>query len=328
MKYNCDMISDLLPLYVDQACSPSSAEAVEQHVRECSACAALLEEMLARDPMLDNAIAAERTRVLDTQAKFFKRRSALAGSIIGGIFALPILICLIVNLATGAGLTWFFIVLAAMFIPASLTVVPLMAPENKFLWTAGSFTASLLLLLGVCSIYSGSGWFLIAGPAVLFGLCVTLLPFVVRTKPAAALLRGHKSLTVIAADTLTFLLMMTAIGVRTGAPGFFRYTAAFATPPLVWIWAMLLLIRYTKWNGLLKAAACILVTSLVFFFNDTFVIAMLGFGRYFPHFDTSLRTGESWNGIICWCVLAAGVFLSAIFAAFGFVKMNRKDASK
>ena len=104
MKYNCEMIRDLLPLYVDQVCSPTSARMVEEHIRECNACAAILGEMSSADPILDQEIYAERSRVLDTQAKFFKRRSAVAGSIIGGIFALPILICLIVNLASGAGL--------------------------------------------------------------------------------------------------------------------------------------------------------------------------------------------------------------------------------
>ena len=143
MKYNCDMISDLIPLYVDQACSKSSAEAVEEHISECPSCAAMLEDMRKCDKVIDNAIAKERDQVISKQAKFFKRRSAVAGSIIGGLFALPILVCLIVNLATGAGLTWFFIVLAAMFIPASLTVVPLMVPKDRRLWTITAFTASI-----------------------------------------------------------------------------------------------------------------------------------------------------------------------------------------
>ena len=89
MNYNCEMIRDLLPLYVDKVCSPASAAAVEEHIRECNACASLLGEMSTADPLLDKEIYAERSRVLDTQAKFFKRRSAVAGCIIGGIFVLP-----------------------------------------------------------------------------------------------------------------------------------------------------------------------------------------------------------------------------------------------
>lgn len=215
MKYKCEMIRDLLPLYVDHVCSQASADAVEEHIRECNACAALLGEMSAADPILDQEIFAERSRVLDTQAKYFKRRSALAGSIIGGLFALPILICLIVNLASGAGLSWFFIVLAAMFIPVSLILVPLLVPENKFLWTLGSFTTSLMLLLAVCSIYSHSTWFMIAAPATLFGLCMIFMPFVVRTKPVAKIVGNHKVLAVVAVDMLTLLIMMSMIAIYT-----------------------------------------------------------------------------------------------------------------
>lgn len=324
MKYNCEMIRDLLPLYVDQVCSPSSAHAVEEHIRECNACASILGEMSSADPILDQEIYAERSRVLDTQAKFFKRRSAVAGSIIGGIFALPILICLIVNLASGAGLTWFFIVLAAMFIPASLIVVPLMVPENKFLWTIGTFTASLLGLLGVCSIYSGSGWFLIAGPAVLFGLCVIFSPFIVHTKPVAKLLGNQKGLTVFAADTLTFILMMTMIGIRTGSSGFFRIAFACSLMPVAWIWLLFLLIRYPKWNGLLKAAVCILVSALFGFFSNTIVGMMLGSGLYLPKFDLSFASGDSINGFVSWCILLTGTVLAAIFGVCGALKNNRK----
>lgn len=313
MKYNCDMISDLLPLYVDQACTRASAEAVEEHILECDACAALLGTMQMQDTPIDREIAAERSRVLDTQARFFKRRSAIAGSIIGGIFAIPILVCLIVNLASGAGLTWFFIVLAGMLIPASLIVVPLMVPENKFLWTAGTFTASLILLLAVCSIYSGSAWFWIAAPSVLFGLAVVLLPFVVNTKPVAALVKNHKALTIIAADTLLYILMMSAIGGYTGAVDFFRYTIAFSVPPLAVLWALCTLITLPKWNGWMKAAACVFASALIYFFNDTFVYLVLGAGLHFPSF-----TG--WNDVICWCVLGLGTILAAIFAAIGFQK--------
>ncbi len=321
MKDNCEIIHDLLPLYVDQVCSPASAAAVEAHVRECNACASLLGEMSTAVPFLDQEIYAERSRVLDTQAKFFKRRSAVAGSIIGGIFAIPILICLIVNLASGAGLTWFFIVLAAMFIPASLIVVPLMVPENKFLWTVTSFTSSLLLLLAVCSIYSGSSWFLIAAPAVLFGLCVIFSPFIVHTKPVAKLLGNQKGLAVFSADTLTFILMMIMIGIHAGSAGFFRTAFACSFVPIAWVWLLFLLIRYPKWNGLLKAAACLLVSGLTGFFGNTIAVLLLGQGLYLPRFDLSFSNGGGISGFVCLIFCTA---LAAIFGLCGILKSNRK----
>ncbi len=206
---------------MDNACSSASAQAVEEHLAECSVCSKMLEDMRKSESEINTEIIKERNEVLDKQAKFFKRRSVLAGSIIGGIFAIPILVCLIVNLATGAGLTWFFIVLAAMFIPASLTVVPLMVPENKALCTLGAFTASLLVLLGVCSIYTGGSWFAVAASAVVFGLTVIFAPFVVRTKPIAKLLKNNKALAVVSAYTLTYILMMVCIGFSVGSDSFF-----------------------------------------------------------------------------------------------------------
>ncbi len=332
MKYNCEMISDLLPLYIDKACTKGSAEAVEQHISECEACAGLLAEMRQCDTVIDKPIADERNNVLDSQARFFKRRSAIAGCIVGGIFAIPILVCLIVNLATGAGLTWFFIVLAALLIPASLTVVPLMAPDNKLLWTIGSFTASLLVLYAVCSIFSGGSWFFIAASATLFGLSIPFMPFVVNAKPVAKLLGSNKALTAIGVMTLAYVLMMTVIGIKARSLTFFRYALAFSLPPLTFFWAMFALIRYPRWNGLLKAAACIFAASLIFFLNDTVVYLILGCGLHFPGFDTSLTTTDSLNCVMCWTVLAAGTVIAAIFAVFGFIKLsknaNKKEISK
>ena len=131
MKYECDMIADLLPLYKDGVCSEASAAIVKDHLSECEKCSDILKKM--DDSEIDEEFIREKDDVISSQAKFFKRKSALAGSIIAGVFAIPILVCLIVNLATGAGLSWFFVVLTAMFIPASLILVPLMVPQNKFI---------------------------------------------------------------------------------------------------------------------------------------------------------------------------------------------------
>lgn len=41
----CKITEDLLPLYVDNTCSPGSREYVKEHVKTCPACKALLESM-------------------------------------------------------------------------------------------------------------------------------------------------------------------------------------------------------------------------------------------------------------------------------------------
>lgn len=45
MKKECEMIKDLLPLYVDQVCSEESKQYVEEHLKTCTECAGLVEKM-------------------------------------------------------------------------------------------------------------------------------------------------------------------------------------------------------------------------------------------------------------------------------------------
>ena len=244
MKYECDVIRDLIPLYIDDVASTASRRMVEEHLAECADCRALLGRMKSEE--VETAINFEKEDVIAGQRRFFKRRSAVIGSVIAGIFMVPVLICLIVNLASGSGLDWFFIVLASLLVAASLLVVPLMAPENKGLWTLGSFTVSLLLRFGVCCLYTGGRWFFVAGTAVLFGLSLVFLPFAVRSRLMADYLEDRKGLAVVTADTVLFALMMLAIGLHTGSAGFFRIAVPMTVLVILIVWALFFIIRNAR----------------------------------------------------------------------------------
>ena len=45
MKYDCEIIQDLLPLYQDNICSGRSREAVEEHISGCDVCRKMAEQM-------------------------------------------------------------------------------------------------------------------------------------------------------------------------------------------------------------------------------------------------------------------------------------------
>ena len=42
---NCNIVKDLIPLYIDGCCSKESENAVEEHIRNCDDCKRLLEDM-------------------------------------------------------------------------------------------------------------------------------------------------------------------------------------------------------------------------------------------------------------------------------------------
>ena len=72
MKYECDMIADLLPLYKDGVCSPASIRAVEEHLTVCPDCRDLLNRL--GDIRIDDEIARERDEVIESQSRFFRRK--------------------------------------------------------------------------------------------------------------------------------------------------------------------------------------------------------------------------------------------------------------
>ena len=168
MNLDCEVIRDLLPLYADDACSEKSREMVEEHLQGCPDCCEFLD--LLRQTELETDLRSEKESVIQYAVRRFRRRSAAVGGTVSGLFMIPILICLVLNLVTGPSLSWVSVVVAAMLVLASLIVVPIVMPEDKLFWTFCAFTASLLLLMGVTALYSHGDWFGIAASAILFGL--------------------------------------------------------------------------------------------------------------------------------------------------------------
>ncbi|MDE6603855.1 MAG: zf-HC2 domain-containing protein [Lachnospiraceae bacterium] len=323
MKLGCNVIRDLLPLYADQICSEESRGLVEEHLADCKNCSVLLRQM--RSEEMESSLETEAVDVIHRQANFFKRKSAVIGAAIAGVFMIPVLVCLIVNLATGAALDWFFIVLASLLTAASLSIVPLMVPDHKGLWTLGTFTASLLLLFGVICIYTGGTWFFLVSATVLFGISVCFLPFAVHAEPVRSLLGSFKGLTVMAVDTLLYVLMMGVIGVYVDASVFWRLAPRISFPCLVLAWFVFLLIRYAKCNGFLKAGLCTALIGVYSFFANYLVNRWIGTESSIPAFHPFIWRVDTIDGNIRWIVLLVGCITGIVLMVYGISVQEKKD---
>ena len=210
MKAECEVIRDLLPLYADEACSETSRGLVEAHLAECDDCRAMLGQL--RETTIEDDLHSEMRAVLQYGKRRFRRRSAAVGGLVSGLFMIPILVLLIVNLVGGFSLSWFYVVLASLAVAASLILVPVMVPEDKAFWTLCAFCASLMTLLGVVCLYTHGRWFWIASSATLFGLAVAFLPFAIRAKPVKRLIGDSKPwVIVVGLDVALFVNMMNMI---------------------------------------------------------------------------------------------------------------------
>lgn len=252
MKYICDVIRDLLPLYQDQVCSAESTRVVREHLKECEECRKVAEKLA--DVKVDHTLKEECDNVVGKHIRRERRRSVLAGTALAGILMIPVVVCLICNIAVGHSLDWFFIVLTALLVFASITVVPLVVEEKRGMITILSFTASLILMLLTICIYARGTWFPIVAVAVLFGLAVVFLPYVM-----CQLFRNdkfrHKGLVVMIADTALLYALIVLCGGR--------MTALAVTSFCILLpWAMFLVIRYLRVDGLIRAGICTILAGV------------------------------------------------------------------
>ncbi|MCR1842368.1 zf-HC2 domain-containing protein [Murimonas intestini] len=94
MKYPCELVQDLLPLYIDEVCSEESKKAVEEHLSECPDCRAVYAEMRDSDeieltPSLANRERQKAESYQSVKKKLFRKQLLAA---VGAVFALAILV--------------------------------------------------------------------------------------------------------------------------------------------------------------------------------------------------------------------------------------------
>jgi len=323
MQYDCEMVKDLLPLYHDRVCSLASKGIVEAHVAECPACREELRRLGVdvvdlRLQQARNDVVSQHTMHVKSEVK---RKSVTVGTISAAVFALPILVCLIVNLATSHALDWFFIVLSSLAVVASLTVAPIIAPRKKALWTVGLFTLTLHLLLMTVCLYTGGDWFWVTSAAVLLGLTIFVLPFVIHQKPMPRGLARHKGLLVML--IATGLLYVLLFAIEQFAVG--RYVGAYYWRNAMWItaaclplpWAIFGIGRYMPMTKRGKIGLCLILSGLFSAVINNVIQWILDGGIYrLLNVDYTRWTGETVNDninlLVCIVIVVIGLFLLAI----------------
>lgn len=217
-KYPCGLVRDLLPLYRDDVCGEESRRIVEEHLAECAECPKILEQL--EDGSVEELLTLESNTVLSVHRKKERRTAVTAGLITAGILFIPMVVCLICNLATGNGLSWFFIVLTSLMLGASITVVPMLSSRYRFSKIFAGFLISLCLLLLSCCLYTDGDWQLVAAVPAIFGVSVLSFHFVVRELPLPEGLKNRKTLITVSWDVLWLLATLAVCCNYTGGHWF------------------------------------------------------------------------------------------------------------
>lgn len=325
-RLECGIIQDLLPLYQDEVCTESSKKAVKEHLEVCEPCRMLAEKL--KNVVYEEELQQEKESVLAMHEKKERRRSRTVGLVTSGILMIPVLVCLICNLAIGHALDWFFIVLASLLLTASLTVVPMLVTEKRFLWTLGCGTGSLLLLLAVICLYTGGTWFFVAAVPTVFGLSVMFGPYVIKQFPFSGGLARAKGLCVMVWDTAWLFLVIYVCGFYSNSPEYERIAFGITSFSLLLPWVYFLVVRYVKANRLVKAGILSAFTGAFVTAVDSFVDGMLGVGYEWNVLQADLRKWDivTSDANVNLLILLAGLTIGIVLLLAGGVKARRKQS--
>ena len=318
MNKQCEIVRDLLPLYIDDACSVSSTQMIEAHLPECDECTQIYQAM--KTDHYEEVLKAEKDDVIAHHAKTQTRKTLIVGAGIAGILCIPILVCLIVNLAVGHALSWFFIVLTSLMVFASLTVVPLVVEKQRGLCTLFSFTISLLLLLLTCAIYTHGHWFLLVAASVVFGLSVVFMPYVVYKLPLPEICKNNKGLLIIGVDTILFAVMMICIGLYNNVRAYWEKMPPLALFNVGFIWIVFLVCRYLKTNKFIRAGISSIITGAYIYSADNVINFILGERRPWPKMNLIIWSSGTVDGNIKCTILFGGILIGVICIVMGIMR--------
>ncbi|MDE7275187.1 MAG: zf-HC2 domain-containing protein [Lachnospiraceae bacterium] len=336
MKYDCDIIQDLLPLYQDKICSGRSRAIVEEHISECTVCRKMAEQM--GDNTVEEKLTWEKNNVIHKHQTLVNRKTTTIGMAMAGILMIPVLVCLICNLAIGHALDWFFIVLTAMLLVASLIVVPFIAVTKRLMWVIVTATASLILLLLTCCIYTHGTWFFVASSGSILGISVFFAPFVIVPLSRETKLERHRAALTVLWDTIWLYLLLTACGMYIHGDKRYWYLAmTISTYIVVLVWIYVLVIDYGKRNGQIKAGILVALSGIwLGVANDVLNFFLAPVGAADGHGLGGLDLGRGFsvdditvlNANLLFVIIVVSVCVGGMMVCHGIVKEKMEHESE
>ncbi|MBD5542675.1 MAG: zf-HC2 domain-containing protein [Lachnospiraceae bacterium] len=179
----CEIVKDLLPLYVDGMVSDVSKESIEKHLEHCTDCDEIYQNMAFH---LEKE--AQTSEVGDVKRFLKKTKQMYFFYGLGGLSFISILVCIIVDLALNKGITWSFIPAGAVIFADVFGYVLAVCKKNKAYITMAVISIGIFCLLSVIQVTRyylmnvGTVWVFRYGfPIMLLWLGILWIPVLSRT---------------------------------------------------------------------------------------------------------------------------------------------------
>lgn len=174
----CDIVRDLLPLYVDGMVSDVSKKSIDTHLGYCTECNKIYHDMACHLEM-----ETPPTEISDVKRFLKKTKKMYLLYGLGGLSFIAILVCLIVDLAVNKRITWSLIAGSSCLFADTFIYTLSTCKKNKGCITMAVISIGTFVLLSVIQftryylIGTGTVWLFRYGlPVLLLWLLVLWLP--------------------------------------------------------------------------------------------------------------------------------------------------------
>ena len=190
-----------------------------------------------------------------------------------GIALIPCFIC---NLAINKTLSWFWIVLSALILAFSFTNLPKLIKKYKLILIPLSQYLALVLLLGVCCIYTGGNWFWIPVLSILLGLTIIFAPIFIAKYEFFLKIRKYNDFISVAVDFLMLNILLIVINAYTltngYADGWWYFKIALPIVLCVYLALNIIMsVRFLKTNRFLKTGIVLLLSNAFLYLPPMFI---------------------------------------------------------
>lgn len=260
-KLPCDVVQDLLPLYVDGVCSADSRQLVDAHLAECDDCRRVLANL--QESETEVAFHADAKAVIRAHNKH-QSKTALALGVLISVFLTGVMgVMLYVTLKGWSDWQTTITVGASLLFLAGLTAVPLLA-SSKRLTKAIVFSTLALVLVILCEEAffgeeSGLETLQII-TATIFAISLFAFPVVVRQAHLPEPLCHHKLVITMLWDSIWFVLMMLFLAIDVPQEMGFVMVATLSLVAVAWLIA--LAARYLRVHWLAKGGIAVVLLAL------------------------------------------------------------------
>lgn len=178
-------------------------------------------------------------------------------------YIIALITCFIVNLAVSHTLDWFWIVLTALLLSATFTVIPKYIKKFKLIFIPLSQIAAFLLLIITCRIYSNGQWsVLIPGISVAYAYIIVFLPIIIARYNLPEHIKKNNALISIAVDWIWLLGLLAYICVYNRGDWFFGLALPICGVCLLLPVIVVLILQKLKTNAFIKAGLLFLTCFL------------------------------------------------------------------